>query len=83
MLFSKVFKVGDNFDSKLRQFHIFASLYEKHFCPFVDCRMGISISDLVCLNSLLHVSESLENISVWYVGTRSFLDLYIILKVSI
>ena len=28
MLFLKVFKVGDNFDSKLRQFHIAAPLHE-------------------------------------------------------
>ena len=64
MLFLKVFKVGDNFDSKLRQFHIFAPLYEKHFWPLADFRMGISKSDLVFGNSLLHVSESLKNISV-------------------
>ena len=62
--FFKVFKVGDNFDFKLRQFHIFPSLYEKHFWPLADFRMGISKSDLVFRNSLLHVSESLENISV-------------------
>ena len=70
MLFLKVFKVGDNFDSRLRRFHIVAPLYEKHFWPFADFRMGISKSDqsdqsdLVLRNSLLHVSESLENISV-------------------
>ena len=29
--FLKVFNIGDNFDSKLRQFHIFAALYENHF----------------------------------------------------
>ena len=52
MLFLKVFKVGDNLDSKLRQFHIFASLYKKHFWPFADFRMGISKSDLVLRNSL-------------------------------
>ena len=64
MLFLKVFKVGDNFDSKLRQFHIFASLCQKHFWSLADFRMEISKSDLVFRNSLLHVSESLENISV-------------------
>ena len=62
--FSKVFKFRDNFNSKLRQFHIFAPLYEKHFWPLADFHMGISKSDLVFHNSLLHVSESLENISV-------------------
>ena len=40
MLFLKVFKVGDNLNSKLRQFHIFAPLYEKYFWPFADFRMG-------------------------------------------
>ena len=55
--------VGDNFDSRLSRFHIVAPLYEKHFWPFADFRMGISKSDLV-LHSLLPVSESLENISV-------------------
>ena len=64
MFFLKVFKVGDNFDSRLRQFHIVAPLYEKHFWPFADFRMGISRSDLVLRNSLLLLSESLENISV-------------------
>ena len=64
MLFLKVFNVGDNFDSRLSRFHIVAPLYEKHFWPFADFRMGISKSDLVLRNSLLHVSESLENISV-------------------
>ena len=63
MLFLKVLNVGDNFDSRLRQFHIAAPLYEKHFWPFADFRMGISKSDLVLCNSLLLVSESLENIS--------------------
>ena len=53
MLFLKVFKVGDNFDSRLRQFHIVAPFYEKHFWPFADFRMGISRSDLVLRNSLL------------------------------
>ena len=62
--FLKVFKVGDNFDSRLRQFHIVAPLYEKHFGPFADFRKGISRSDLVLRNSLLLLSESLENISV-------------------
>ena len=56
--------VGDNFDSRLRQFHIVAPLYEKQFWPFADFRMGISKSDLVLRNSLLLLSESLENISV-------------------
>ena len=62
--FLKVFKVGDNFDSRLRQFHIVAPLYEKHFWPFADFRKGISRSDLVLRNSLLLLSESLENMSV-------------------
>ena len=62
--FLKVFKVRDNFVSKLGQFHIFTPLYEKHFWPLADFRMGISKSDLVFHNSLLHVSENLENISV-------------------
>ena len=31
MLLLKVFKVGDNFDSRLRRFHIVAPLCEKHF----------------------------------------------------
>ena len=61
--FSK-FSVGDNCDSRLRPFHIVTPLYEKHFWPFADFRMGISKSDLVLRNSLLFVSESLENISV-------------------
>ena len=56
----KVFKVGDNFDSKLQQFHIFAPLYEKHFWPLADFRMGISKSDLVFRNSLLQ-PHSYEN----------------------
>ena len=43
----KVFSVGDNFDSRLRQFHIVTPSYEKHFWPFADFRMGISKSDLV------------------------------------
>ena len=64
MLFLKVFKVGDDFDCKLRQFHIFAPLYERHFWPLTDFLMGISKSDLVFRNSLLHISESFENISV-------------------
>ena len=65
MLFLKVFNVGDNFDSWLiPPFHIVAPLYEKHFWPFADFRMGISKSDLVLRNSLLLESESLENISV-------------------
>ena len=64
MLFLKVFKLSDNFDSKLRQFHIVAPLYEKHFWSLADFRMGISKSGLVLRNSLLHVSKSLENISV-------------------
>ena len=62
--FLKVFNVGDNFDSWLSLFHIVAPLYEKHFWPFADFRMGISKSDLVLRNSLLLESESLENISV-------------------
>ena len=78
MLYLKVFKVGDNLDSMLRQFHIFAPLHEKHFWPFADFRMGISKSDLVFRNSLLHVSESLENISVRYIRARSFINLYTI-----
>ena len=55
MLFLKVFNVGDNFDSWLSLFHIVAPLYvyEKHFWPFADFRMGISKSDLVLRNSLL------------------------------
>ena len=61
MLFLKVFKLGDKSDSKLRQFHIVAPLYEKHFWPLAHFRMGISKSDLVLRNSLLHVPESLEN----------------------
>ena len=64
MLFLKVFNVGDNFDFRLSRFHIVAPLYEKHFWPFADFRMGISKSDLVLRNSLLPVSESLENTSV-------------------
>ena len=40
------------------RFHIVAPLYEKHFWPFADFRMGISKSDLALRNSLLHVSES-------------------------
>ena len=64
MLFLKVFNVGDNFNSRLSQFHIVAPLYEKNFCPFADFCMGISKSDLVLRNFLLLVSESLENISV-------------------
>ena len=63
MLVLKVFNAGDNFDSRLSQFHIVAPLYEKHFWPFADFRMGISKSDLVLRNSLLFVSESLENTS--------------------
>ena len=55
MLFLKVFKVGDNFDSRLRRFHIVAPLYEKHFWPFADFRMGISKSDLV-LTTFLKVN---------------------------
>ena len=70
--FLKVFKVGDNFDSRLRRFHIVAPLYEKHFWPFADFRMGISKSDLVLRNSLLHVSESLENISVRFLLIACF-----------
>ena len=62
--FLKVFNFGDNFDSWLSLFHIVAPLYEKHFWPFADFRMGISKSDLVLRNSLLLESESLENISV-------------------
>ena len=54
----------DNFDSRLRPFHIVAPLYEKHLWPFADFRMGISKSDLVLRNSLLFVSESLENNSI-------------------
>ena len=50
MLFLKVFDVGDNFDSRLSQFHIVAPLYEKHFRPFADFRMGISKSDLGLLS---------------------------------
>ena len=64
MVFLKVFIVGDNFDSRPSQFHIVVPLYEKHFWPFADFRMGISKSDLVLRNSLLLVSESLEKISV-------------------
>jgi len=64
MLFLKVFKVGDSFDSRLRRFNIVAPLYEKHFWPLADFQMGISKSDLLLRNSLLFVSESLENISV-------------------
>ena len=64
MLFLKIFKLGDNFDSKLRQFHIVVPLYEKYFWQLADFRIGISKSDLVLRNSLLHVSESLENICV-------------------
>jgi len=64
MLFLKVFKVGDTLDSRLKRFYIVAPLYEKHFWPFADFRMGISKSDLALRNSLLFVSESLENISV-------------------
>ena len=64
MLFLKVFNVGDNFDSRLSQFHIVAPLYEKQFWSFADFRMVISKSDLVLRNSLLLVSESLEDISV-------------------
>ena len=63
-LFLKVFNVGEIFDSRLSQVHIVAPLYEKHFLPFADFRVGISKSDLVLRNSLLLVSESLENISV-------------------
>ena len=63
MLFLKVFKVGDNFDSRLRRFHIVAPLYEKHVWPFADFCMGTSKSYLVLRNSLLFVSESHENIS--------------------
>ena len=44
--------------SRLSQFHIVAPLYEKHFWPFADFRMGISKSDLVLRNSLLLVSET-------------------------
>ena len=83
MLFLKVFNVGDNFDSRLRQFHIVVPLFEKHFWPFTDFRMGISKSDLVLRNPLLLVSESLENISVRKMGARSLIDLYTILNVSI
>ena len=64
MLLLKVFKVEDNFDSRLRLFHIVAPLYEKYFWPFADFRVGISKSDLVLRNSLLLLSQSLENISV-------------------
>ena len=64
MLFLKVFNVGDDFDSRLSQFHIVAPLYENHFWPFADLGMGTSKSDLVLRNSILLVSESLENISV-------------------
>ena len=67
--FFKVFNIGDNFDSKLRQFHIFAALYEKHFLPFADFCMGISNSGLVLRNSLLHVSESLLRKSFDYVSS--------------
>ena len=49
MLFLKVFDVGDNFDSWLSLFHIVAPLYEKHFRPFADFRMGIFKSDLSSL----------------------------------
>ena len=52
ILFLKVFKVGDNFDSRLRRFQIVAPLYETHFWPFADFHMGISKSDLVLRNSL-------------------------------
>ena len=38
MLFLKVFNVGDNFDSRLSQFHIVAHLYEKHFLLFADLK---------------------------------------------
>ena len=58
MLFLKVFTVGDNLDSKLRQFHIFAPLYEQHFWLFADFCMGISKSDLVLRNSLLCITNS-------------------------
>ena len=67
MLFLKVFNVGDNFDSWLSLFHIVAPLYEKHFWPFADFRMGISKSDLVLRNSLLLESESLESMSAIFV----------------
>ena len=60
MLFLKVFNIGDNFDSRLSQFHIVATLYEKHFRLFADFHIGISKSDLVLCNSLLLVSESLR-----------------------
>jgi len=60
----KVFKVGDNFDSRLRRLHNVTPLCEKHFWPFAIFCMGIAKSDLVLRNSLLFVSESLENISV-------------------
>ena len=81
MPFLKVFKIGENLNSKLRQFHIFAPLHEKHFWPFADFRIEISKSDLVLRNSLLY--QSLEGISVRYMGVRSFIALYTILKVSI
>ena len=54
MLFLKAFNVGNNFDSKLRQFHIFTPLCEKHFWSFADFRLAISISDLL-LRQLYHV----------------------------
>ena len=63
MLFLTIFIVGDSFYSKLRQFHIVAPFYEKHFWPLADFRMGIPKSDLLLRYSLLHVSDSLENIS--------------------
>ena len=76
MLFLKVFKVGDNLDSKLRQFHIFASLYEKHFWPFADFRMGISKSDLVLRNSLLYQQiinyDKIENIDRFMIMKMNF-----------
>ena len=64
MLSFERFNVVDNFDSRLSQFHIVAPLFKKHFWPFADFHMGISKSDLVLRNSLLLVSESLENISL-------------------
>ena len=39
--FLKGFKVGDNFFSKVRQFHIVVPLYEKGFWPFADSCIGI------------------------------------------
>ena len=59
MLFLKIFNAGDNFNSRLSQFHIFAPLYEKPFWPFADFHTGISKSDLLMCDSLLLVSKSL------------------------